>query len=125
MDILKFINEQMDMIAVPYEFGEWTSAVTYPYFVGEMPSPEEMLAEDGGEDAEIIVTGFHRGESLTLVEYKDKIKKHFHPVHGLRAKTDSGSIAVFYGGAFFVPTNEMGLKRIQIHLRVKSWKGDI
>ena len=125
MDILKFINEQMDIIAVPYEFGEWTSAVTYPYFVGEMPSPEEMLTEDGAETAELLVTGFHRGDSITLVEYKEKIKKHFHPVHGLRAQIGSGAIAVFYEGAFYIPTNEAGLKRIQISLRIKSWKGDL
>lgn len=125
MDILKFINDQMDILAVPYQFGEWTSDVVYPYFVGEMPSPEEIISEDGEEESTILLNGFHRGGLIDLVEIKDKIRKHFHPVHGLRAQTESGSIAVYYGGAIYVPTNEADLKRIQITLQIKSWKGDL
>ena len=125
MDTLKFINEQMTATEVPYEFGEWTQAVTYPYTVGELPSPEDMEAEDGGESVTLIVNGFHRGDFLALEEIKQKIKKHFHPVFGLRAQTENGAIAVFYGGAFYVPTNEADLKRIQINLIIKTWRGDI
>ena len=122
MDKLKFINEQLTAINVPYEFGEWTTAVKYPYFTGEI-TEEPISTEDGLEQSTLLLNGFHRGKYVDLEEIKAKIKKHFHPIHGLRGQTDSGSIAVFYGGAFFVPTNEADLKRIQINLTIKEWKG--
>lgn len=124
MDKLKFINEQMDILAIPYEFAEWTSEITYPYYVGEIPSPEEMLTEDGAEQSELILTGFHRGRLMDLMKDKAKIKKRFDPINGLRARTDSGSIAVFFNGAFFIPTGEADLKKIQINLLIKEWKGE-
>lgn len=122
MDKLKFINEQLTAIDVPYEFGEWTTAVKYPYFTGEI-TEEPISTEDGLEQSTLLLNGFHRGKYVDLEEIKAKIKKHFHPIYGLRGQTDSGSIAVFYGGAFFVPTNEADLKRIQINLIIKEWKG--
>ena len=124
MDKLKFIKEQMDILSVPYEFGEWTSKVQYPYFVGEF-TEDEPMTEDGYEQTTLILNGFHRGKYIDLEAIRAKIKKHFHSIHGLRAKTDSGAITVFYGNAFRVPTNEADLQRIQINLNIKEWKGDL
>jgi hypothetical protein len=120
--ILNFINEQMNILAVPYEFGEWTSDVQYPYFVGEI-TEDESQTEDGAETATVILTGFNRGKYIALDEIKQKLKKHFDPINGLRAKTDSGAIAVFFAGAFPVPSGEADLKKIQINLKIKTWKG--
>ena len=124
MDKLKFINDQMNTIDVPYEFGEWTSDIKYPYFVGEV-TEDEPMTEDGAEQSTFILNGFHRGKYIDLETVRKTIKQHFHPVYGLRGQTDSGAIAVFYGGAFYVPTNEANLKRIQINLIIKEWKGAI
>lgn len=124
MDKLNFIKEQMSTLAVPYEFGEWTKAVQYPYFTGEI-TEEPPLTEDGAEQSTFILSGFHRGKLIALEEIKEQIKKHFHPIFGLRAKTDSGAIAVFFNGSFYIPTGEADLKRIQINLTIKEWKGDI
>ena len=114
----------MSILSVPYEYGEWTQDVQYPYFVGEI-SEEPPETEDGAETSTMILNGFHRGKFIDLEQIKTKIKQHFHSIHGLRAETNSGSIAVFYGGAFFVPTGEAELKRIQINLTIKEWKGDL
>lgn len=119
---LKFIKEQMSILAVPYEFGEWTQDIQYPYFVGEIHE-DESVTEDGAETATLLLTGFHRGKRIVLEEVKEKIKKHFSTITGLRAAIDSGAIAVFYGGAFFIPTGEADLKKIQINLKIKQWKG--
>lgn len=119
---LKFIDEQMSILAVPYEFGEWTQDIQYPYFVGEI-TEDESMTEDGAETSTIILTGFHRGKRIVLEEIKEKIKKHFPSACGLRAETESGAIAVFYGNAFFIPTGEAELKKIQINLKIKQWKG--
>ena len=124
MDALIFIADQMAALDIPYEFGEWTSDVKYPYFVGEI-TDEPTDTEDGAESSSVILTGFHKGEYITLEEIKEKIKKHFHPVCGLRSPTDSGAIVVFYGGARYIPTGEADLKRIEITLNIKEWKGDM
>ena len=79
MEKLNFIKDQMNAISVPYEFGEWTSEETYPYFVGEI-TEEPPAYESGLEQATLILTGFHRGKYLTLEEMREKIKKHFHPI---------------------------------------------
>lgn len=125
MNALQFINDQMGSIGIPYEFGQWSSEISYPYYVGEKPSPEAFLAEDGSRETTIIVTGFHRGNVIDLERDKSKIESHFDPINGLRSKTDSGSIAVFFNGAFYVPTGEADLKKIQINLLIKEWKGSI
>lgn len=119
---LNFINEQMSILAVPYEFGEWTQDIQYPYFVGEL-TEDEPMTEDGAETSTLILTGFHRGKRIVLEEVKEKIKKHFSTINGLRAAIDSGAIAVFYGGAFFIPSGEADLQKIQINLKIKQWKG--
>lgn len=127
MDKLQFINEQMDILSVPYEFGEWTSKVQYPYCVGEI-TEEPTMTEDGFEQSTLLLNCFNRGSEgvlLGLEEIKAKIKKHFHSIYGLRAATEGGSIAVYYGGAFYIPTNEAELKRLQINLIIKEWKGMI
>ncbi len=127
MDKLQFINEQMDILSVPYEFDEWTSKVQYPYCVGEIVETEPTT-EDGYEQSTFLLTCFNRGSEgvlLKLEGIKAKIKKHFPSIYGLRAATESGAIAVYYGGADYIPTNEAGLKRLQINLIIKDWKGAI
>ena len=124
MDKLKFLKEQMDILGIPYEFGEWTTNVQYPYFVGEI-TEDEATTEDGYERSTFMLNGFTRDKYISLEQLKDKIKKHFHPIYGLRTETESGAISVFYGSAFYIPTNEADLKRIQINLIIHEWKGDI
>ena len=120
MGKLKFISDQMDILKVPYEFGEWTSDVEYPYFVGELPSPETINTENGHEEIPFILTGFHRGDKLTLETIKDTIKKHFY--HGAKAMNGNDAIIVTYEGAFFIPSGEHELQKIQINLKIQEWK---
>jgi len=123
MDKLGFINQQMKVISAPYQFGEWTGDVTYPYSVGEI-TEEPITTEDGAEQSTLLLTVFHRGKYKDLEDFKAKVKKHFHPIYGLRGETDGGSIAVFFDGAFYIPTGEAELKEMQINLKIKEWKGD-
>ena len=124
MDKLKFINEQMDMISVPYEFMEWTSPVSYPYGVGEI-TEDPITTEDGAEQSTLLLTYFHRGKMIDLLTIKEKIKKHFPPIYGLRGETEGGAIAVFYDGFLTIPSGEADLKKIQINLKIKEWKGAV
>ena len=125
MEKLKFINEKMEQIGVPYEFGLWTSEIKYPYFVGEI-TEEPTSTEDGLEQSTMLLTGFTRGNYSDLETVKKKIKSHFPSFYGFRGQTDSGSsIAVFFDGSFYVPTGEADLKKIQINLKIKEWKGAV
>ena len=124
MDKLKFINKQMDMISVPYQFMEWASPVVYPYGVGEI-TEDPITTEDGAEQSTLLLTFFNRGNMIDLLEIKEKIKKHFNPIYGLRGDTDGGAIAVFYDGFFPIPSGEAGLKKIQINLKILEWKGAV
>lgn len=113
----------MSTLDIRYEFMEWTSAVKYPYFVGEL-TEEPTTTEDGLEESTMILTGFHRGNFIDLASIKNIIKRHFDPINGLRAATeDGGAIAVFFDGSFYIPTGEAELKKIQINLKIKKWKG--
>lgn len=125
MSALQFINEQMSALEINYEFNEWTSDIVYPYFVGDEFREDEASTEDGAETSTLLIVGFHRGEYSALDTIKEKLKKHFDPIDGLRAKTDSGAIAVFFCGAFNIPSGEADLKKIQITLKIKEWKGAI
>ncbi len=122
MERLSFIRRQMLTLSIPYEFGEWTTDVTYPYSVGEY-TEEPITTEDGAETSTFILNFFHRGSYADLESIKAIIKQHFHPISGLRDSIESGAIAVFYESAFYVPTNEADLKRLQINLTIKEWKG--
>ena len=122
MEVLQFINEQMTAISIPYEFGEWQSPVKYPYYVGEI-TEEPTTTEDGLEEFTLLVTGFHRGDYIDLEKDKAKIKKHFDPIYGLRGEIGNSAIVVFYEGAFYIPSGEASLKKIQMNLKIKVWKG--
>lgn len=125
MEKLKFIKNQMDSIAVPYEFMQWSSDIVYPYFVGEI-TEQPTLTEDGQEQSTMLLTGFHRGQYIDMETVKERIKSHFSPVCGLRGQTDGGStIAVFFDGSFYVPTGDSDLKKLQINLKIYEWKGAI
>lgn len=126
MEKLKFINEQMTAIAVPYEFDVWSSEIIPNlYFVGEI-TEESTITEDGRESSTMLLTGFCRGKMIDLLTVMEKIKSHFPPAYGLRGTTDSGSsIAVFFDGYLNIPSGEADLKKIQINLKIFEWKGAI
>lgn len=122
MSVLGIISEELHGIGVPYEFMQWTSDVVYPYFVGEY-SEFPSVTEDGHKESTVILTGTTKGSWLELEQIRAKIESHFPAVCGLRRSTDTGTVVVYYGNSFPVPTGEADLKRIQINLDIKEWKG--
>lgn len=120
--MLKIFKEQMQKIDVPYEFMRWTSNVQYPYWIGEY-SDTPTDSEDGYEEGTLMLTGTTTGSWLELIEQKDKIKNHFPTVYGLRLSTDIGAVVFYYENSFPVDTGTADLKRIQVNLKVKQWKG--
>lgn len=118
-DVLCFIDKILTSEKINYEFGEWTSDIVYPYFVGEyQESPP--TTEDGLHEATFILVGFSRGSWLDLENAKETIEKLF---SNLTTILSNGSgLAIFYDGAMIVPTGDAELKRIEIRLNIKEWK---
>lgn len=122
MTVLGIINNEMNSMDIPYEFMEWTSAVTYPYWIGEY-SEVPSVTEDGYKETSLILTGTTKESWLELEQTRALIEKRFR--FGVNYSTNDGAVAIFYENSFPVPTGEADLKRIQINLQVKEWKGMI
>lgn len=119
---LHVIATELHNIGIPYEFMEWTDPVQYPYFVGEY-SEVATSTEDGYKEATVMLTGTTKGSWMELEEARERIENHFHPIHGLRMPVEDGTVVVYYINAFPVPTGEADLKRNQVNLLIKKWKG--
>ena len=119
---LGIVANELQDIDVPYEFMRWTSPVEDRYWVGEFTeTPTDT--EDGYEESTLLLTGTTKNSWLELMQDRAKIKDHFSNNGGVRFPTDNGAVVIFYDNAFPVPTGEADLKRIQINLRIKAWKG--
>ena len=125
MSVLGIIKDELNSIGVPYEFMRWTDPVQYPYFIGEY-TEVPIVTEDGAKETTFMLTGTTNtsdGSWLELEQFRAKIEKHFPPVYGLRKTTAEGAVVIMYENSFPVPTGEADLKRIQINLQIKEWKG--
>lgn len=118
---LKYISDTLESAGINYEFGEYTSELQYPYFVGEY-AETDVENEDGMQETALILSGFSRDSWLTLEKAKKTIKKLFPPIEGRTAILESGSgIAVFYARSNNIPTGDYQLKRLEINLTIKEW----
>ena len=122
VDLLTYIAEQMDAISIPYSYGVWQDAVTYPYFVGNYDETEWRY-EDNYSGGTFTLDGWARGSSamITLVTVADAIKQAF---DNMQAVVDDHMYFIRYGGTQSIPSGEEGLYRIQITLFVNEWKGE-
>jgi hypothetical protein len=120
--VLGIIKDELNSLAVPYEFMEWTDPVQYPYWVGEI-TEVPTITEDGYKEYTLILTGTTKGSWMELTETRAKIENHFPSVYGLRKSTATGAVAIYYENSFPVPTGEADLKRLQVNLKIKQWKG--
>ena len=116
---LDFIAKTLTENGINYEFMEWTTDVIYPYFTGEYIE-EESLTEDGYQGATFILNGFTRGTYKDLEDAKEKIENMFNTT----AILNDVGVAILYSSSLVIPTNDDELKRIQINLSVKEWKGN-
>lgn len=124
MSVLKVIADDMDALAINYDFEEWEGEPVYPYVTGEYQELES-LDEDGEQETQFILTVFARGITAhaDLEAIRKKVKKHFPKVGGRLATTESGSrVAIFYANTLGnIPTGDAELKKIQINLKIKEW----
>lgn len=122
-EVLAVVNDQLEQIGINYEFGRMSkSPPDYPYWVGDYTEPEGMT-EDGKETPTVILTGFSRGKHIELENQKSIIKDHFR--YGVSVITETGAaVVIFYGGSVPIPLEDDDLKKVQVNLSIKTWKGN-
>ena len=121
MNIMGLVDEKLEAAKVPYEYGEWSSTVTYPYFVGSY-SEIEYRFEDDCSVGTFTIDGWARGSSnkLELFNNREIIKSLFDDLQEIH---DNTLYFISYAGCQEIPTGEKELSRIQITLNTHYWKG--
>lgn len=119
---LGIAKDKLHSIGVPYEFMRWTSSVDDRYWIGEYVETITDT-EDGYEEGTLILTGTTKSSWAVLMQDRTKIKDQFPKEGGLRTSTDNGVVVFFYDNSTPVETGEADLKRIQINIHIKMWKG--
>ncbi len=121
MNIMGFVNGKLEAAEVPYEYGEWSSTVTYPYFVGSYADTDYRY-EDDCTSGIFTIDGFARGSAAKyeLIQQQEVIKNLF---SDLQEIVDDTCYFIRYGGFQPILTGEKELSRIQITLYTNFWKG--
>lgn len=137
VDLLNFINEKLTQIDIPYEYGEWTKKVTYPYFVGDY-NENSYSFEDGHSTGVFTLNGWCKGSKMPILFLCDRIKKAFQDVRGTVESSlewdifslkdgmvdeKCSAFYVTYNTCIEVPTGDEDLYRIMITLNTHEWKG--
>lgn len=123
MSIPEVVNTELGSIKIPYEFMRWTtSPAPDTYVIGEY-SETPTDTEDGYEEGMMMLTCTTRKSWQDLENIKQTIKRHFPNPYGLRKSMEDGAVAIFYENAFPIDTGDAVLKRIQINLKIKIWRG--
>lgn len=117
-ELLQIINKEMS--DYNYEYGEYTGTLVYPYIVGEY-NESAFNYEDNVVNGEFILTLFHRGSELDLINIKEEIKNKF---ADYRATINNSVVYVSYRNKMFVRSGEAELKRMEIYLDTKIMKGE-
>lgn len=120
--MLGIVKNAMLSNNIPYEFMRFTSDVEDRYWVGEY-SEVTTDTEDGYNEYTMMLTGTTQNAWLELIKDSEKIKDHFPQIGGLRTANKEGVVVIFYDNSFPIDTGEENLKRIQVNLHIKSWKG--
>ena len=119
-----YINECLESIEIPYEFKEWTSS-TIPdtYWVGDYIDVP-IVNESGESESTFILTGTTKNKYLELETMKEQIEVMF-PYYGRTDILENGNgIAITFTNAQPLPSVEVGVRRIQVNLNVKEYRGN-
>jgi len=116
--ILEVFSTEMQSMGINYSFMQAEKAA-YPYFTGEYRETD-YSCEDAHTEGELIVEGWTRNSYGELLTIKDKIKEHF---ADFRTLQDGFAVSINYDTAYPILTGEAELKKIQIILSTKEFKG--
>ena len=92
-----------------------------PYFTGEYQETPSTT-EDGMQESDFTLTGWHRGNLLDLETAKEKIENYFYRDGRTTIAPNGNAVVVSYSHSFVIPSGDAELQKIEIHLNVKEWK---
>ena len=118
---LKLISDGMAALGLNYAFGQWEDEPKYPYFTGQYLE-EESTSEDGMQQCDFILTGWHRGSWLDLETAKEKIENYFYRDGRTAIASNGNAVVVCYSRSDVIPSGDAELKKIEIRLKAKEWK---
>ena len=118
---LKLISDGMAALGLNYAFKRWEDEPKYPYFTGQYLE-EESTSEDGMQQCDFILTGWHRGSWLDLETAKEKIENYFYRDGRTAIASNGNAVVVFYSRSDVIPSGDAELKKIEIRLKAKEWK---
>lgn len=120
INVLAVLNEEMLSLGLDYEFEERTEENHYPYWIGTADVIDDQ-PEYGGCEGTITLYGFSMEERLKLLQEAESIQNHFENFIVLK---DGIAISIEFNSALNVSNDtEPRLKRIDITLEWKAWKG--
>lgn len=119
-EILAYIAGKMQLAGIPYEFGEWSSTLTYPYCVGDFTA-DNYRQEDGCISGTMTVDVWSRGSKLQAIRMADRISGVFQDLHEI---SGDHLIYVHCAGADMIPSGDGELFRVSVRLTVSRWKGE-
>lgn len=117
--VIETLTTEMKKLDINYALMEWKKDVVYPYFTGEYYE-NSFNYEDCSTTGEILLEGWTRDTWTELYSLCEKIKQHF---ANFTTVADKTGISITFINASPVRTGDMELKKIQIRLATKSWKG--
>ncbi len=118
--ILQRIAKRLQEFNVPYEYGEWTGELVYPYFVGSM-NEGSFRFEDNYTDGTFTINGWNTSSKLELIQMVDAIKVAF---ADWICAVDNCLYYVRFGNAQYIPSGEEGIYRVSITLNTGEWRGE-
>jgi len=119
-ELLSFIAGKMNQHEIPYEFGEWSSEVKYPYCVGTF-SANDYRFEDNCISGTLTVDIWSRESKLQAVQTADRIAEIF---RDLQEVSGGSAFYIRFMNADAIPSGEMDLFRISMKLFCSKWKGE-
>lgn len=113
-------KELVNVLGLNYEYMEWTGKLVYPYITGEHFTNYYDIAT-GLLQGEMLLEVWTRGEDIDLIQVHDKIQNHFKKLTKMQNKM---GFCITYKNKSAARTGDMDLKKIQINLETRVWKGE-
>lgn len=113
--VLKIINDELNVMNIPYTFDGWDKELELPQFIGEI-FETPTLNEDGLCEYSVILTGIAMKNDIDyLLAVAEQLMERYKP-----SRTVNG-VVIMYSNTMPVDTNSEDLKKIQITLNIKKW----
>jgi len=122
-EILTLINEEMETLQIPYEYEQWTGAVQYPYFVGEL-LPEIPMNEDGISEYTFFLRGWTKKKFQTAINLAATFRKRY-PVTGRHVLQNGKGISIFYDTLNTLPHDQdEEIKSVEFRFTIKLYNNE-